>query len=401
MISTRLGRISSGSSPSSRLAAAAAAGALLATLAAGSASARSLLLSHDRDEIRLLDVTTLPPVAHGPYLTGAFGGGDIKVVLTLRDESAALVLTNTQLHRLELASPPAAPTIAHSVTPPFTPTGLIGAGLRDFSLLLGSGGQIAVVDNETLTIRNTFTVPLKRTGGALSPDGRTLATIALTLNGEPALRVAAFDPLLGPTAEVEPPSAIVVSPSFAFFSPDGKTLNYVHNQYFFDLAEGPAYNWCYIEPYLVTGPGLVTLEDFVSLEVDAGASHAYGRDGKQLFILQFGNPRVDAEQRLHRLTATGPATYSVGAPIAFRTQGSGWMTRSAGAKRLYLTASEYLGTGNEYAVELHLYDPLAGTLSTFDIPDDFGIIQMVETGAGVFADGFETGGSGNWDFAVP
>lgn len=400
MISTRLGRRSSGSSPSTRFAAAAAAGALLATLAAGTASASSLLLSHDRDEIRLLDVTSLPPVAHGPYLTGAFGGGDIKVVLTLRDESAALVLTNTQLHRLELLSPPAAPTIALSATPPFTPTGLIGAGLRDFSLLLGSGGQIAVVDNRTLAIRNTFTVPLKRTGGALSPDGRTLATIALTLNGEPALRVAAFDPHLGLTAEVQPPSGVMIDPpTSVFFSPDGRTLNYVHNLYFFDLTEGPAYNWCYIEPYRVTGPGLVALDDFVSLVVDACASHAYGRDGKQLFVLQFGNFMVDAELRLHRLTATAPATYSVGAPLAFRTQGSGWLTRSAGAKRLYFTDSGYLGKGSD--VELHVYDPLAETLSTYDIPDDFGIIQMVETGAGVFADGFESGGTGAWLAAFP
>jgi hypothetical protein len=388
MISTRFG-IRSGFISFARFAAAAA----LAILAAGPAAASSLLLSHDHEAVRLLDVTTLPPVAHGPYLTDAFGGGDIETVLTLRDQGAALVLTDTQLHRLVLASPPAAPTIALSITPPFDPSGLIGAGLRDFSLLFGSGGELAVVDNQTLEIRDTFTLPSRRIGGALSPDGRTLASIDLS-SGTHATYVSTFDPILGPGTQSPVFTVLTSGQRFAFFSPDGRTLNIILNQYFFDLAEGPAYYVGILEPFVVTGPGLVAQDAFITLGSDATRSHVYGRDGKQLYLPQDGNFMVNANQQLLRLSATVPGSYTEGTPLTLKTQGLGHVARSAGAKRIYFTAADA-------ETLLYLHDPAAGTTASFDIPDGIGNIQAVETGAGVFADGFETGGLGSWTASFP
>lgn len=337
-----------------------------------------------------VDLAPPEPVVHGPFLTDAFG--NLRELVVLRDQPAALIRSTTHLYRVDLAAP-LAPSIATSVPLPFPAADLIPGGVHDFTLLLGTGLQLAVIDNRTLAVRQTFTLASSRLGGELSPDGRSLFTWRTS---QPHYHLSPFDPAGGPGAEIPLGAAFGnATVRSAAFSPNGRNLVLVENAYWFRPAspEGipPQYD-PFLNTYEIGAPGQAAWRESYQLDGDAVTELAFSRDGSRLFLAQAGNTDLAEDNRLLLYGVGAAGVLEAGAHVALTENGAGFsqLARAHGGQELYLTSP----------AGLQRYRPADGSLDSFPLSVGLFLADF-ETPSAVFADGFESGNSAAWDGEFP
>lgn len=373
--------------------------ALLLLAALASPAGAGHLLGLRSNALYTVDVAGAEPVVHGPFLAGALGS--VEDFQVLRDDSAALVLSRTHLYRVDL-SDPLAPAIAASVLLPFPPVDLLEAGCRDYVLLLGTLGRLAVIDLRSLAFRQTFTLPDRREGGELSPDGRSLVTFRTT---SPHYVLSRFDPATGPGPQ-SPLTYVFgnVDLRKAAFSPDGRTLVIVENSYWFRPAEPegfPPFYQPFLNTYEIEAPGQAVFRQDHYPSGDAIVDLAFSRDSRRVFFAQGANPEYSEPDRLLRYEIGAAGVLQAGRPIPLTEEGIGVgrMGRAAGGKEIYLPTSRQIGPSS-YLAELHRFRPADGTLETF-VPNIAVGLATFEIAAPVFADGFELGSTGAWSDTYP
>lgn len=342
-----------------------------------------------------VDVTTLPPTFHGPFFTSTFDVG-FRLVM-LRDAAVGIVGSGAQLHRIDF-SDPEAPSIVATVTLPFTIRDMTRlADARDELVAMGNGGELAVVDPNTLGTLDSFTLPSARSRVRLSRDGRLLLTVADTPKG---IFLATFDSLLGPGAEVPIQQNIEGNFEHAVFSLDSRTLVLAEN-WCHAFTEGSPICETYFYAYDISSPAQPHLQEKFTGALDAITGAVSDRSGQRLIFHHQGNNDFVTGHKLQPFTIAGPGDLTA-APVVELTdrgdfEGSG-MVRTAGAKRLLVFSSATV-ISNPPVVRLHDLDPVSGAGTTYAIPVPLMPRGVFHTGADIFADGFESGGTATWSAA--
>lgn len=348
--------------------------------------------------IHTVDVTTLPPAVHGPFFESTFDFG-FRLIL-LRDAPVGIVFGGgPRLHRIDF-SDPESPSVADTVTLPFTVNDLTRLGdARDELVAVGSGGQLAVIDPETLGIVGSFSLPSARSRVRTSRDGRLL----LTQVASPSMAfLASFDSVLGPGAEVPMRVGTPVDMDDVVFSPDSRTAAVMETECFiFGLTGGPNFCETRLQVYDLSSPATPQFREELGVGIDALTSVVADRAGQRLIFHRRGNQDVVSEHQLRPfsiaglgdLTAEGWVDLVVGGDFEL-----GGMVRTAGAKRL-LVFTSVTQFGQEPVARLHHLDSVSGSGPSYLLPLPLEPRAVFHTGADIFADGFETGGTGAWSAA--
>ncbi len=209
---------------------------MLGAASAGAAPFALVTSNHDRT-IHVLDLGTSPPMLSGPFFVGGELGssGSILDVATFSfDDSStppvetrfALVsnFASNTVYRIDLTTP-TAPTVAASVTLPFSPEDVAIAPFGTYAVVTGGSGsnQLAVLDLDPLTLTGVYTLTTPGAAAscvAISPDGQRVVLC------DSANDRIVFGLIVPETASLSSESTLATGsfPVNAAFSPDGDTL---------------------------------------------------------------------------------------------------------------------------------------------------------------------------------